>query len=332
MPLNLNDLLKKAEKKGIVQQNTSSSPAQLLRPWQQESVLYASDDKKLETIPAAEEINLRQIQDKLKTNLRQTKDKLKSQLETELETKIGRENLRHTWDKLKTSKLLAKVCGLQRNILLFIYDECQSVLDSETAPLAIEYVSNAVKSTISSVRKTIQRMIVKNILIRADHKDGRGGWTIYRLPEDIYQEINNLKSKNKLETNKRQTEDKVKTQLRTELETSAPSSSSSNLIKTTTTSELADEWNFDITSYARFGFTTSQIKQLVSLGVISATDVEQSLIEFSHDFDNNALPPIKTTKINFLMGLLRAGHTYVSEGFKNEQEAMILEMARTSRG
>ena len=64
--------------------------------------------------------------------------------------------------------------------------------------------------------------------------------------------------------------------------------------------------------------------------MISAAGVEQSLTEFAYDLDNNALPPIKTTKINFLMGLLRSGHTYVSEGFKNEHEAMIAEMARRS--
>ncbi|MBV9575238.1 MAG: hypothetical protein JO149_01300, partial [Gammaproteobacteria bacterium] len=98
-------------------------------------------------------------------------------------------------------------------------------------------------------------------------------------------------------------------------------------IKTTTT-ELSDEWNFDITPYSRIGFTVSQIKQLASIDVISAAEVEQSLIEFTYDLDNNALPPIKTNKINFLMGLLRSGHSYVSEGFKNEQERTIAEMAR----
>jgi hypothetical protein len=74
------------------------------------------------------------------------------------------------------------------------------------------------------------------------------------------------------------------------------------------------------------------LKQISSLGIISAVDVEQSLIEFSYDFDNNTLPPIKTSKINFLMGLLRSGHSYVSESFKSEQETMILEMAKRAEG
>ena len=121
------------------------------------------------------------------------------------------------------------------------------------------------------------------------------------------------------------------TKLATEPATSSSCSSSFKDLKTTTT-ELGDEWNFDITPYAQFGFTKTQIKQLANSSVISAADVEQSLIEFSYDLNNNALPAIKTTKINFLMGLLWKGQTYVSEGFKNEQDAMISEMARRAEG
>lgn len=109
---------------------------------------------------------------------------------------------------------------------------------------------------------------------------------------------------------------------------SASSSSSVLNIKETTT-ELDNEWNFDITPYSKFGFMTSQLKQLASLGVISAMEVAQSLIEFNHDLDNNALPQkMNTGKLNFLMGILRKGQSYVSEGYKNEEEAIISEMAR----
>ena len=82
---------------------------------------------------------------------------------------------------------------------------------------------------------------------------------------------------------------------------------------------------------ARFGFYPTQLKQLASLGTVSAAGVEQSLIEFGHDLDNGTLPKIKTNKINFLMGLLRKGNLYVSESFQDEQEATIIEMARRSQ-
>jgi len=297
------------------------------------------------------ETNLRQTEDKLRTNLGQTEDKPRTNLgqtEDKLETQL-RTNLGQTEDKLRTkfgtkknliyelgknkdnlraNKFFAKLSGLKQKILLFIYDECQAIADVETPPLRIEYISSSCKSTTFSIRKTIQRLEFNGLLIRSDYQPGRSGWSQYKLPDEVYQEIHHLKSTNKLRTNLGQTEDKLETQLRTNL-----SSSSSSLkdLKTTTTRELSDEWNFDITSYARHGFMPTHLKQLSSLGALSAANVEQSLIEFSYDFENNVLPPIKTTKINFLMGLLRSGHSYVSEGFKNEQDATILEMARRSK-
>ncbi|HEU5366658.1 MAG TPA: hypothetical protein VFU62_14065 [Hanamia sp.] len=238
----LEEILKKTKSKvkQVSMAHKAPSIATADRPDFSESVISSPDLlEKIGNVLAIskaggkERENLRQTQDKVETNLGQTKDKLKTtakeikakhetnlrqtqdKLETQLETKTYPKNLRQTEDKLKTSKLLAKLSGLQKAILLFIYDECQAVLDSVTAPLTIEYVSHACRSPISSVRKTIQRMIGKNILIRDDHKDGRGGWTQYRLPEAIYQEINYLKSRNKLETNLRQTQDKLETQLET---------------------------------------------------------------------------------------------------------------------
>ena len=41
MPLNLNDLMKKAKDRGITTSlQANSNPSQLIRPWQQESVLF----------------------------------------------------------------------------------------------------------------------------------------------------------------------------------------------------------------------------------------------------------------------------------------------------
>ena len=88
------------------------------------------------------------------------------------------------------------------------------------------------------------------------------------------------------------------TKRNTEKDTSALSSSSYKDLKTTT-QLISEEWNFDISSYTRFGFTTTQLKQLASLGNISAADVEQSLIEFNYDIENNALPILRREKLIF---------------------------------
>jgi hypothetical protein len=233
------------------------------------------------------------------------------------------------------SKVVAKITfselvGLQREIILFICHECKKSRSKITDALTLEHISKSLKHSSGAVKNAIGRLQKKSCLIRMGFKNGRGGWSRYEVPDDIYHDALRIETGSKLVANREQTDSKVVAQPIAQPIANASSSSSFLNIKETTTSNLPDEWKFDIVSYARFGFTISQIKQLASLTTISAATVEQSLIEFSYDLDNNGLPPIKTTKINFLMGLLRSGHSYVSEGFKNEQEATIAEMVRRS--
>ena len=274
--------------------------------------------------------------DKLEPKLSQTKAKVETKLKPKLSQKtqtIPRNNLNQTEVKAGPSKDFSLLVGLQKQIAIFLFEECQSTLTEETTGLTIDYISMSCNTTKSAARKALQRLEQKKIIIRYEFKNGRSGWTRYKLPDVIYQEIHHLKSLNKLEPKLSQAKilrlnnlSQTEAKLRTELEPSVSSSSSDINIKETTT-ELTEEWSFDITPYSKFGFMTSQLKQLASLGVISAIDVEQSLLEFNHDLDNNALPKMNTGKINFLMGILRKGQSYVSDSYRNDEEALISEMA-----
>jgi hypothetical protein len=285
--------------------------------------------------------NLQQTSNKQETKWQQSGNKLETENQNWQQSGITTSNktcnkvatnLQQSGNKVATKTAFSELVGLQRDIIIFMYHECKNSRSRITEALTLEHISISIKHSTGSIRTTLQRLEKKECLLRVGFKNGRGGWSRYELPDSIYHDVLRSETGNKLATNSQQTSNKVASQLATQLATSASSSSSSSdLIKTTTT-KLSDEWNFDISPYAQFGFTISQIKQLALLNVISAADVEQSLIEFKYDFDNNALPPIKTGKLNFLMGLLRTGHLYVSEGFKSEQEAIISEMARRAEG
>ncbi|MFZ3068678.1 MAG: hypothetical protein WA253_11075 [Gammaproteobacteria bacterium] len=240
-------------------------------------------------------------------------------------------NSQQTSNKVATKTGFSELVGLQRDIIIFICHECKNSRSRITEALTLEHMAMSLKRSAGAIRTTIQRLEKKGCLFKAEFKNGRGGWSRYELPDSIYHDVLRSETSNKVATNWQQTGNKVASQLATELATSVSSSSSLN-IKETTTTQLSDEWSFDIAPYAKFGFMPSQLRQLASLGVISAADVEQSLTEFNYDLTNNTLPVIKTGKINFLMGLLRSGHSYVSEGFKNEQEAAISEMAKRAEG
>ena len=228
---------------------------------------------------------------------------------------------------MATETVFSELVGLQRNIIIFICHECKNSRSRTTESLTLEHLSIALKCSTGVVKTTIQRLEKKGCLLRIGFKNGRGGWSKYELPDSVYHEVLRSETGNKPITNWQQTDNKLVTKPATEPATIPLSSSSVLNTKETTTTQLDDKWDFDISSYSKFGFTYSQVKQLAKVGIISAADVEQSLIEFSYDLDSNELPQIKTSKLNFLMGLLRSGQSYVSEGYRNEQEAMISEMA-----
>ena len=223
--------------------------------------------------------------------------------------------------------------GLEKILAEFIYKTCQISRSRVTNPLTLEYISGHLNRTKVSVKNTLQHLEKKGIVTRYKFKNGRGGWTQYELPDVIYNEILQLETDYKPAINWLESGYKVDSKPASKPAITPSSSSSLKDLKTTTTSqsELLNGWDFDISAYAKFGFTQTQIKQLAPLEVISAQDVEQSLIQFAYDLENDKLPPIKTSKLNFLMGLLRSGSKYVSEGYRNQQDAMILEMARRGR-
>jgi hypothetical protein len=228
-----------------------------------------------------------------------------------------------------TSYGLSYLTGIQKQLVIFFYLSCKKTRSHTTEEFSLVNIADSLKIRLGSVKTSLRRLEEKLFIKSVQFKKGRGGWTKFELPDNIYRELLENEKEHNWSTYGTQQEHISNTYRNTEKDTTASSSSSSlKDLKTTTTNDLPDEWIFDITPYRQFGFTTTQVKQLASLGVISAADVEQSLIEFNHDLNNNVLPTIKTGKINFLMGLLRSGHSYVSEGFKNEQDATIAEMAR----
>ncbi len=314
MPLNLNDLLKKAESKGITQkQNSPSSPSKFIRPWQQESVLY---------MPSKLETNLSQSEAKPEPNLSQNRVKLKSNL-SQIKTKVEPEvkpNLSQSEAKLEPKIHFTSLIGLQRKIILFIHEICQTIIEQRTHPLSIEFISTQCQSPKSAVRKAIQRLEQKKIIIRTDFKNGRGGWTRYQLSDHIYQEVQRIKN-HKLEPNLSQSEAKVETELRTEVRPNASSSSSVINNKNTTTSELSEsdgeyflseEWQvINIEPLADIGFSKHHLKQIANQNKISTVLVQESINAFAFDLKQNGKGKfLKTNPINYLMGILRNGIPY----------------------
>jgi hypothetical protein len=269
---------------------------------------------------------LEQIESKVGTTpskealpLIESQNKVRSQPRTEARTK-----LEQSWNKVGTKLSFSSVVGLQRRIIFFIFEATKASREKLTAPIAIQNLADACQTTSMAAQVTVRRLEKKELLIRAEYKDGRGGWTRYELPSELFQELLQLESQNKVGSNLEQSQNKVGSQLRTELRTSAPSSSSfldlENLKTTTTelevnlsdTPALSPEWvSLDIEPLTTIGFTQNHLSQIARQNLLKPEVVQDSIHGFAFDLRVNGKgSALKSGPLNFFMGILKKGIPY----------------------
>jgi hypothetical protein len=194
---------------------------------------------------------------------------------------------------------------------------CRGKGDRNTGAVSLEQLSNACETTSGAAQVTVRRLINKKFLLRVSFKDGRGGWTVYELPESVYSELFQLETQNKVGTNLEQSQNKVISQPRTQPRTSASSSSSLkdlDLNKLTNTGEaefsvLPAEWTqIDTTPVSEIRFGQNQLLQIFQMGKLSAEQVQESIYAFAFDLEvNERKKVINGAALNFFMGILRKG-------------------------
>lgn len=266
-------------------------------------------------------------------------------VETQLEStkKLTRDKPEAKWSQkkevIKNHVCFSQLVGLQKKIIIFIYENCKISRCNESQQLTVDFINSYCKTTKSSIKKAIQRLIKKGCLIRKSFKDGRSGWTTYEFPDYLYYEIIHIESKIKLEPNWSQSRVNIETQLGTQPESTIASSSCIN-IKTTTTDNavnvtgvvISEEWqNIDIVPLSQIGFTITHLNQIALQNKLSSQIVQDSIYAFAFDLENNAkAKTIKGDPINFFMGILRNGKPYLSpSNYESPQDkAMRLYMER----
>ncbi len=223
-------------------------------------------------------------------------------------------NWQQTDNKVATKTSFSMLVGLQRSCLLFVYQSCKANRSKVTEPLSLEHVAQHLKTSSGAVKTTFQRLEEKYCLIRVSFKNGRGGWSIYELPESIFTEMLRQETDNKLATNWQQTDNKVASEPAT-----SPSSSSSYINnKTTTTGEagedknLTTEWQaLRIDSLSAIGFTTTHLAQIAQQGKLSAGIIQDSIEAFAFDLKyNQKAKTLKGSPLNYFMGIVRNGQPY----------------------
>jgi predicted transcriptional regulator len=334
MPLNLNDLMKKAKAKGIGSISTNNNQSsQVLKHWQQESILFSSNESTT---------NRQQTDNKLATNRQQTGNKAIT-TEKQTDNKVGTQpttqsatNWQQTSSKPATKIPFSSLVGLQRSIIIFMYNECKFARSKSTKNLSLEYIGRTVNVSMGCVKTTIQRLEIKGFIERIEYKNGRGGWSKYSMPDHLYQELLQHETDNKLTTNWQQSDNKLTTQPITQPTTSFSSSGSINYLNTTTTgapenskpNNLNEEWlKIDIESLSNIGFTKTHLMQISSQNILTAELVQVSIYAFAFDLqENDKAKNIKGDPISFFMGILRNGKPYAPpSNYESPQDKAMRE-------
>ncbi|HBY69524.1 MAG TPA: hypothetical protein DEG69_18330 [Flavobacteriaceae bacterium] len=236
-------------------------------------------------------------------------------------------NKTQTRPKLDLIKNISSLTGRELEMIYFIYDECLCNGNMTTAKLSIAYIESKLNSSKIALKRTIQRIYSKQLIIKHLIKEGRGGWVVYKLPNDIYSQILQSKTRPKLDLNSTETRPKLDPKLDLELDLTSPSSSGVNNINNNiTTTELPEEWKtipfYNLNKTIKLG--QQQIKNIFNKKTLSADQVDKSLEAFANDMEKGLTNPNKSP-LAFLMGIMLKGNPYTSVDpkFKTEEEIYI---------
>jgi len=232
--------------------------------------------------------------------------------------------------ELRPNSSVSSIDGLQREILLLIFEYCKRAREKQTPPIAVEHISESCRTTYHAARKAIQRLEQKGMLKRAAFKVGRSGWTKYEVPEVAYQELLQNETEAKLRPIRGRTEDKPGTELRPEPRPSLSSSSSYKDLdlKTTTTAaneevskELAGKWEqIDCSPLNELRFGRPQIAQIAHAGRITVDELQDSIFAFAFDLSENQKGrSISGSPLNYFMGILRKGPYAAPANFESPE-------------
>ncbi|MDZ4662892.1 MAG: hypothetical protein SGJ18_14865, partial [Pseudomonadota bacterium] len=246
--------------------------------------------------------NVSQSEAKVEPNLSHNKMKLEPQLRPKYEPKLSQSEA-----KVEPKIDLSALVGLQKNMLLSIYESCRFTGSKITSAIAIENLAHSAESTPAAARKAVQRLEEKGVLIRKEFKNGRGGWTKYELPDVVYQQVMFSQTEAKVEPNLGQTRAKLRPEVEPEVRPESSSSSSSLLNNKTTTTDPA--WNeIDLSPLdGLIGFTRSHVEQIIRRNVLTPEQVQMSIYAFAFDLEENGKGKAINSPLNYFMGVLNKG-------------------------
>lgn len=205
-----------------------------------------------------------------------------------------------TGSKVVANFSFSSLIGLQKKIILFLYESCKTTRSKLTNPISLEHMSDMLKASIGTIKSAIRRLENKQLLTRAEYKNGRGGWSKYSIPEHLFQELLQIETGSKVVANWYQSDSKVVanweqsgSKLVSELVANPPVVVVSNNNKLTNTymrsvDNLPIDWQaINYEPVRGVGFSEATILQLYSAKRTTAKVVQESIDNFALNLQHN---------------------------------------------
>jgi len=233
-------------------------------------------------------------------------------------------------DNKSTIGLIHLLIGHERRLLEKIFNLCLPTGSPVSPPTRNANLREELKISHPSTFKTVRaRLQQKGFLAKSVIKKGPGGWVQYKIPHEIWQQLVTEWGYNK-STEGLQSDDNRSTSRTTNQTTTLSSSSSGGIFdKNTTTTHLdynpqvkaalSPDWQgIDYEPLKEIGFSQSHLLQVIRAQPkldedkrLTPEQLKEAISWFSFDLlENNKAREIRTTPLNYFMGLMVKGSPY----------------------
>ena len=213
---------------------------------------------------------------------------------------------------------VSKLYGIQKRIAHYLVNVCITRRDVTTGPVTAETLCEVANTTKKTLKKILQRMIEKKLIMRVYGKRGKGGFSIFSLEKYFI--------------------DVVRLQLDLENNHLSAVERYNNCQTPTTNSArptLPQEWqDIDFNAIEKIGFGMPQIRQIFNKNVNTPDTIQDSIHHFAFVLENK---PEKLKKYNdklaTFMSVLCKGGSWVDKDYMSPQELAFQKLAeqRTAR-
>lgn len=226
---------------------------------------------------------------------------------------------------------ILRLSGKQKIIFDIIIEICTTRQSLDTGPVKTGSLAAVAQTSIGTTKTTIKRLIDKNLIIRNQGKNAKGGYINLGTTNEILEHVANIKQNNK--SNIFASDILLANRYQIDISQDIYSSSNSNNITTNFTKKIESmpsEWeNINYDPLAHIGFSKTQLKQMI--GKNEPSVVQESIFHFAYGLDHNQKFKKYEDPLNVLMGVLRKGQGWVESDYRSASEIAQLKFLESKK-